>query len=43
MMNGVNICENCMETHCKIEALESGIDFSRAGIDYYADGRNLKD
>lgn len=40
-MKGISICEDCMETYCKIEALERSCDFSRAGKDYFSDGRNL--
>ena len=39
---GVDICEDCMDKYSKINALMTGINFSRAGVSYYADGRNLK-
>jgi len=41
-IQGVSICEDCMESYSKIYALEHGVNFSRAGVNYYADGRNLK-
>jgi len=42
-IQGVGICEDCMETYCKIDALQTGRNFSRVGNHYFADGRNLKD
>lgn len=41
-MCGNHICEDCMITYRKIHAMMSGIDFSCNGVEYYADGRNLK-
>jgi hypothetical protein len=43
MIDGVHICDDCMDTYNKIHALMSGLTFSCAGKHYFADGRNLKD
>ena len=41
-VGGKDICNDCMDKYYKIDALYRQRDFSCGGVEYYADGRNLK-
>lgn len=41
-LRGKPVCNYCMDKYHKIQALETGIDFSCGGNQYYCDGRNLE-
>lgn len=39
--NGIDICDDCMDTYNKINAIMTDTTFSCGGNNYFADGRNL--
>lgn len=41
-IQGIHICDDCMDIYRKIDAIKRGRDFSCGGVNYYADARNLK-
>lgn len=40
-IRGKDVCNECIDTYHKIDAIYRERNFSCNGIDYYADGRNL--